>query len=387
MDINEKMKRVEASAIREILKRTSNPSVISFAGGNPSKEAFPIEEIQDISKDILENDPVSVLQYGITEGDKEFLNEANTFFNRKFHNTKENDQIMVTTGSQQIMDLFSKVLCNENDYICVEEPSFLGALNSFKENGAQLIGVDFKKGQLDLDALEKAFQRKPKFFYTIPNFQNPMGTTMSLDVRQKVLDLAYQYHIPILEDDPYGAIRFRNEDLPSLKSLDTHQLVFYGASLSKIFAPGLRLAVCIGDHSIISKMIVAKQGADVHTNLWAQKVVSEYFKRYSIDNHIAKIQKIYKDKCEYMLENIQKYFPRDITYTNPEGGMFIWVTLPERIDKSLFINEALKQNVAVVPGEVFYTKPIDCSSFRLNFSMPSKQDIEKGIRILGQLMK
>ncbi len=389
--ISKRMSSVKASAIREILKQTSNPEMISFAGGNPAQEAFPVEAIKKISNDLFEENPIALLQYGITEGDQEFLEEANKFFNREEEVTKEGDKVISTTGSQQIMDLLSKTLCNDGDVVACEEPAFLGALNSFKENGATLRGVGFtEEGQLDLNQLEEALsmEPKPKFFYTIPNFQNPMGTTMNLETRKKVLELAKKYDVIILEDNPYGSIRFNGEHVPSIKSLDNEGYVVYAASLSKIMAPGLRLAVCIGPEEIVGKMVVAKQGADVHTNIWAQKVVACILKEYDMDEHLSSIRAIYKEKCELMLSEMDQHFDPRVKYTRPNGGMFIWVTLPENADVNEFVAKALEQKVAIVPGAAFLTDDSkECHDFRMNFSTPSNENIIKGVEILGKLTK
>lgn len=389
IEISRKMQNVQASAIREILKMTSNPDVISFAGGNPASDAFPVEDLKRISAELFEEDPIGLLQYGITEGDAGFLEAANKFFNREEQVTRAVDQIIATTGSQQIMDLLTKVLCNEGDVVACEEPAFLGALNSFKEDGAVLRGVGFtKEGELDLAQLETtlSIQPRPKFFYTIPNFQNPMGTTMSLETRKQVLALCKKYGVLILEDNPYGAIRFTNEHVPSIKSLDEDDMVIYAASLSKILAPGLRLAVCIGREDIVGKMVVAKQGADVHTNLWAQKVAARFLSTCDMNAHLSRIQAIYKKKCELMLKTMDETFDQRVTYTRPDGGMFIWVNLPEGSDVLKFAKEAIENNVAIVPGISFYTsedKP--CYAIRLNFSTPTDEKIVKGIQILGQM--
>jgi 2-aminoadipate transaminase len=383
-----KMQNVKASAIREIFKVLADKEIISFAGGNPAADAFPVYEIIKASEELLEDNPISVLQYGLTEGDPFFLKKAAAFINRKGGIIKEGDQIITTTGSQQIMDLASKVLCNEGDVVVVEEPSFLGSLNSFKENGCQLRGVPYKDGEIDLAALELALstQPKPKFMYLIPNFQNPMGTTMSLDTRKKVLALAKQYEVLILEDDPYGELRFEGEDIPSLKQLDEDGLVLYGASFSKIMAPGMRVACAIANHELIEKMVVAKQGADVHTNLWAQKVIARLLDSMDMDAHLEKLRKIYKEKCELMLNEMEKHFSDQVTYTSPEGGMFIWVHLPSHVDTDAFVKEALKRKVAVVPGAAFLTDDSqECHAFRMNFSTPSREDIIKGVKILGDM--
>ncbi len=387
-EFTNRMANVKASAIREILKATADPKMISFAGGNPAAEAFPVKEIQEISQDILKNEPISVLQYGITEGDNNLIEAAIQFFNRKEEAFKAGDKMIITSGSQQIMEFAAKCLCNEGDVVICENPSFLGALNAFKSLGAVLRGIEYKDGELDLEDLEKALNEnpKPKFMYLIPNFQNPSGLTMSLETRKKVLDLAKKYEVLILEDNPYGDLRFEGEDIPSIKSLDHDGLVIYAASLSKIIAPGMRIACCMGPEEVVSKFTVAKQASDVHSNLWAQRVMARYLKEYDMDEHIRTIREIYKKKCYLMLDEMKKYFHPDVQYTIPTGGMFIWVTLPHNIDMQVFVKEALKQNVAVVPGNAFLDDDTkECHSFRMNFSTPTDEKIKQGVKILGDL--
>ena len=338
-EFTKRMSNVKASAIREILKATADPDMISFAGGNPAADAFPTDAIEKISADILKNDPISVLQYGITEGDKGLIEAATKFFNRHEKVFGLGDKMLITSGSQQIMEFAAKCLCNEGDVVVCENPSFLGALNAFKSLGAILRGVEYKEGQLDLEALEKALQAqpKPKFIYLIPNFQNPTGMTMSFEVRQQVLALAKQYEVLILEDNPYGDLRFEGTAIPSIKSLDQDGFVIYAASLSKIIAPGMRIACCIGPTEIVNKFTVAKQASDVHSNLWAQKVMARYLTEYDMDEHIAVIQKIYKDKCNLMLQEMEKHFHNN-----------------------------------------------ECHSFRMNFYTQTNEKIIEGIRLLGE---
>lgn len=387
-EFTKRMSNVKASAIREILKATADPNMISFAGGNPAADAFPIDAIEKISADILKSDPISVLQYGITEGDKGLIEAAIGFFNRHERAFKEGDKMLITSGSQQIMEFAAKCLCNEGDIVVCENPSFLGALNAFKSLGAVLRGIEYKDGQLDLESLESVLQAesKPRFIYLIPNFQNPTGMTMSLEVRKKVLSLAKKYEVLILEDNPYGDLRFEGEAIPSIKSLDQEGFVIYAASLSKIIAPGMRIACCIAPEEIVNKFTVAKQASDVHSNLWAQKVMARYLTEYNMDEHIASIQKIYKDKCNLMLQEMKKYFHKDVHYTKPTGGMFIWVTLPDYVNMQEFVQKALDQNVAVVPGNAFLDDDQkECHSFRMNFSTPSNEKIIEGVKILGEL--
>lgn len=336
----------------------------------------------------MKNDPISVLQYGITEGYQPLIKEATSFFNRHETVLKNEDKMIITSGSQQIMDFAAKCLCNEGDVVVCENPSFLGALNSFKSQGALLKGVGYKNNQLDLDELELLFKEKPtpKFVYLIPNFQNPTGMTMNLETRKKVLELAKKYNVLILEDNPYGDLRFEGERIPSIKSLDDEGYVIYAASLSKIIAPGMRVACCIAHKDIIERFVVAKQASDVHSNLWAQRVMAEFMEKYDMDEHLQKLQVIYKGKCALMLKEMKKHFHPSIQYTLPTGGMFIWVTLPKEMDMKEFVQAALKKNVAVVPGNAFLVDDnMECHCFRMNFSTPSDEQIKEGVRILGEL--
>ena len=383
-----RMSNVQASAVREILKAASNPEVISFGGGNPAKEAFPVEAIKRISNELFEEDPISMLQYGITEGYGPLRESAKAFFNRDDQVSKVYDDIIITTGSQQIMDLLAKCVCNEGDIVISEDPSFLGALNSFRSNGATLVGVPVEEDGMNMEALEKAMQMKPtpKFLYVIPNFQNPMGTTMSLEKRKKTYELAKKYGVLILEDNPYGDLRFAGEMVAPIKSFDEDGIVVYAASLSKIIAPGMRVAVAIGHKTLLQKMTVAKQVADVHSNVWAQRVMDRFLRETDMNEHLTRLQAIYRDQATLMLKEMDEHFHPSVKYTRPEGGMFIWVTFPDGVDVNAFIQNAIKQKVAVVPGVAFLCDDkAPCQSIRMNFSTPTKENIIKGVRILGEL--
>ncbi len=383
----DRMMTIKASAIREILKATADPQMISFAGGNPAVDAFPVEEIKRISAELFETDPVSILQYGITEGDKDCLEEALKFFNRHECVVREFDKAIMTSGSQQIMEFAAKCLCNEGDVILCENPSFLGALNAFKSEGAILQGIDYKQGEINVvDVENKIKELDPKFIYVIPNYQNPTGMTMSRKSRQALLELAVKYDLLILEDNPYGDLRFEGDAIPSIKSMDETGHVIYAASLSKILAPGMRLACCIAPSEVIEKFVVCKQASDVHSNLWSQKVMAKYLKECDIEKHIERIQKIYKQKCDLMYSEMKREFHKDVEFEKPTGGMFIWVTLPKHINMNEFVKAALEKKVAVVPGNAFLDDDTkECHSFRMNFSTPTDEKIKQGVKILGEL--
>lgn len=387
-EFSNRMRNVQASAVREILKAASDPKVISFGGGNPAMQAFPVEKIKQISDVLFKEDPISMLQYGITEGYGPLRDSAKAFFNRQETVSREYDDIIITSGSQQIMDFLAKCLCNEGDVILSEDPSFLGALNAFRSNGAKLVGIPLEEDGMDMVELEKAMQIKPtpKFLYVIPNFQNPMGISMSLEKRKKTYQLAKKYGILILEDNPYGDLRFTGDMIPSIKSMDDEGIVLYAASLSKIIAPGMRVAVAIGHKDLLSRLTVAKQVADVHSNVWAQRVMDRFLRTSNMDEHLERLQAIYRDQAHLMLTEIEKHFHPAVSYTRPNGGMFIWATFPSGVDVTQFIQEAIKLNVAVVPGSAFLVdESAPCQSIRLNFSTPTKENIQKGIKILGDL--
>ncbi len=384
-----RIENAKASAIREILKLMQDPEMISFGGGNPAPDSFPVAALKDVSNQLFTDVPNALLEYGISEGYRSFSNEALAFFSRNEQIKTDDDELLVTSGSQQIMDFMAKIFCDEGDVVICENPSFLGALNAFKSNGAKLVGCDIEADGIDIDQVEKALQKeKVKFIYVIPNFQNPTGITMSLEKRKALYNLAKKYNTIILEDNPYGDLRFEGEYIPSIKSLDDSGIVVYGASLSKIIAPGMRVALMVANKEIISKAVVAKQVNDVHTNAWAQTVMAKFLSQTDMDQHLCTIQKIYQVKATLMLSLMKEHFASDVSWTIPSGGMFIWVTLPSRINMETFVKKALEKKIAVVPGNAFLTDssmPSQC--FRMNFSTPSSKDIEIGIKILGELTK
>ena len=385
-----RINNAKASAIREILKLMNDPEMISFGGGNPASESFPIAKLAEISNKLMQEEPLRVLEYGITEGDPKLKEELHKFMNRDFVNVQDGDSMMITSGSQQIMDLVGRALINDGDVVISENPSFLGALNAFKVNGATIKGITMEDDGLNLAELEEALKtvKNVKLIYLIPNFQNPSGITTSLEKRKAILDLAIKYDVLILEDNPYGKIRFANEHLPSIKSMDTTDHVVYAASLSKIVAPGMRIAAMVGAPELLSKCVVAKQSSDVHTNAWAQAMMAEFLATTDMDAHLKSICAIYQEKANLMLDKMAETFAPDVKWTQIEGGMFIWVTLPERLNMQDFVKAALKHKVAVVPGNAFLdddTKP--CNSFRMNFSKPTKEQIIQGVAVLGALTK
>ena len=380
---------LKPSAIREILKLSSKPGIIPFSAGNPASEAFPTKAIAEISNNILINDPGSVLQYSVTEGYaplrehlKNTLIGDGLFFN--------DDGILITSGAQQVMNLTAKAMANRGDVVICEEPSFIGSLNAFRSFGLRLVGVPVESDGMNIEALEKALEENNniRFIYTIPNFQNPSGVTMSLEKRKAVYNLAVKYNVLILEDNPYGALRFKGEEVQSIKSLDTEGIVIYAGSFSKVLAPGIRVGYALANKNIISKMTVCKQTDDVHTNLWAQKVAYEFLTKYDFKNHLIKIREVYRRKAELCMGLVEKHLaPKGVEYYKVEGGLFVWCRLPEDVDMLDFTLKALEKKVAVVPGTAFLVDEEKKTNwFRINFSTPSDEQIERGIEILGSLL-
>ncbi len=383
-----KVKQMKPSIIRELLKQMSDPQLISFAGGNPAADSFPAEAIRKFSDELLAADPVGMLQYSVTEGYGPLRAAARDYANRQWPVVSEADDLIITSGSQQIIEFMTKLLCNEGDVIAVEEPAFLGAYNSMRSFGARLAGVPLEADGVDLNALETVFRdEKPKFFYCIPNFQNPTGYTTSLAKRKAIYELAVRYGVPVLEDDPYGALRILGEAVPPIKHFDTTGAVVYAGSFSKVLCPGMRLAFCAGAPEFIGKMVVAKQGSDVHTNVWAQRVCERILTQTDMDAHLARLQEIYRDKASYMMAEMDEKLAGRLSYIRPEGGMFIWATLPETVDTDAFVKKCLEHKLAVVPGSAFYTTDADCPSVRLNFSTPSKEQIKQGVEIMDKVLR
>ena len=388
--ISNKLANLKPSAIREIFKSLSDPTIISFAAGNPSPLSFPSEELAEISADIFKNQANVALQYGITEGYPALRKAIEERMKEKFGIGREFDTTIVTTGGQQGIELTTKALCNEGDVVICENPSFIGALNSFRALGAKPVGVPLNDDGIDTEILEKTLAETPnaRFIYVIPTFHNPMGITSTLENRKKVYELAKKYGVMILEDNPYGELRFAGEDVPTYKSFDEDGIVIYCSSFSKILSAGMRIGYVCGPDAVISKMVVAKQVEDVHTNNFFQMLCHRYMTERDIDAHIEKIRGIYRAKAELMLAELDKHMPKCVKYTRPEGGLFLWCTLPNGTDSSAFIKKALANKVAVVPGTAFNCDteaPSD--SFRLNYSMPSDEDIVRGIGILSDIAR
>ena len=387
---SDKISSLQPRAIREILNATADPAIIPLAAGNPAPDAFPVEEVQKISAEILAEEPITALQYGVTEGYQPLRDELKSWLARREKIGRDFDDLLVVSGATQIMDLTTKVLCNEGDTVICEEPSFIGSLNCFRSYGCKLKGVPVEADGMDVDALEEALKttENAKFIYTIPNFQNPAGATMSLAKRKRLYELAVKYNKIILEDNPYGDLRVAGEPLPTIKSMDTEGIVVYAGSFSKILSPGLRVAYCVGPKPILAKMTVGKQASDVHTPCLNQMIVYRWLRDYDVEAHIKKIQGIYRKKLNLMCDCIDKELGDFVEYVRPEGGLFIWCKLPDDVDMLDFVQRAVKKKVAVVPGNAFLMNDTDKTQYiRLNFSTPSDEKIAAGIKLLGEVAK
>ena len=387
----ESIANLAPSAIREILKYSAVPGMISFAAGNPAPEAFPTEDIARISADILKNDAIGALQYSVTEGYQPLRDRMKAYMKTKHNSVSAEDELIITSGAQQVMDLMAKAFCEKGDTIITEAPSFIGSLNTFRSYGAHLVGVPVDDDGINIEALEKSLKENPntKFIYTIPNFQNPTGITMSLTKRKAVYQLAKKYNVLVLEDNPYGEIRFSGENIPTIKSLDKDGIVVYAGSFSKVLSPGLRVGYAIGNKQIIAKLTVCKQTSDVHTTIFAQMITDEFLKTTDFEAHLNKLRDIYRHKAGLMMDLMDKYFDDKITYHKVEGGLFIWCTLPKEVDMMDFCTKAVKEKkVALVPGTAFLINETDeCHQFRTNYSTPTDEQLIKGMELLGELVK
>ena len=385
---SDRMSGMRGSAIREIFKFAADPEVISLAGGNPAPELFPNEELADIAAELLRNQPVLSLQYGVTEGYTPLREAVKARLKRVEHIDNADDEVIIVSGGQQGIELSAKALVNEGDTVIVEEPSFIGALNAFRSYNAHLAGVKMDEDGMNIASLEKAVaeNKNAKLIYTIPTFQNPMGTTMSLEKRKAVYEIARKNNLIIIEDNPYGDLTFDGTKTPTIKSMDVDGRVIYCGSFSKILAPGLRIGFVCANKAIVQKIVVGKQISDVHTAMLPQLLAYEYMTRFDLDAAIVKMRANYAHKCRTMLDAIARDFPADVTCTRPNGGLFIWCDLGHGVDTQALAATCAANKVVYVPGSTFMVdmdKP--SSALRLNYSTMSDERIAEGIRRLGAI--
>ncbi len=388
--------RMGSSAIRELLKLTELPDIISFAGGMPAPEVFPTQAVQEACARVLKDAGPQALQYSSTEGYRP-LRELIVRHTARYGIKVTPDNILITSGSQQALDLLGKILINRGDHILVESPTYLGALQAWSAYGAEYVTVPMDEYGMVTDALEEALRSGPKFIYVLPNFQNPTGVTLSLERRKRLIELADHYGVPIVEDDPYGQLRYEGEHLPSVVMLDDqyrgnnqagyHGNVIYLSTFSKILAPGIRLAWVIAPEVVIRKLVLAKQGADLHTATFNQMVAYEVSRGGFLDEHIQLIRNVYRERRDVMLAAMDTYFPPEVEWTHPEGGLFLWGTLPEHLDSAEVLQDAIAKKVAFVPGKPFFPKEGGHNTMRINFSNATPEKIREGIARLGEVIR
>jgi len=388
----QRTKSAKSSIIRELLKLTQRPEVISFAGGLPAPEVFPVERFREACQSVLQTQPSIALQYGPTEGYRP-LRELIVAQMARYGIIATVDNVLITSGSQQALDLIAKLLINRGDRILTERPTYLGALQAFDLMGAEYVTVPIDDDGLQTSEMEQALRSGPKFMYILPNFQNPGGVTLSRQRRDELVLLSDKYGIPIIEDDPYGQLRYEGEHIPPLVVLDRTNLlrdngyllgnVIYLSTFSKVLAPGLRLGWIVAPPDVISRLVQIKQSSDLHTSSFVQMIAYEVARDGFLEEHVKLIRRVYGERREAMLEALHDYFPPEVSWTRPQGGLFLWVTLPDGIDTMKLLDTALRQDVAFVPGDPFYPGGDSGSHMRLNFSNAQPEQIREGVRRLS----
>ncbi|WP_394272722.1 PLP-dependent aminotransferase family protein [Butyricicoccus sp.] len=381
---------MKPSAIREIFKVLADPDVIALSAGEPDAVSLPQKEMAEIGAEIFANQAAAALQYGMTEGYQPLRDLTKKRMREKYNIGTDDDELIITTGGQQTISLFTQTMINKGDTIICEGPSFIGALNAFRSFGANLKSVPMDDEGMRMDKLEEvlATTERVKFIYVIPTFQNPTGRTMSIERRRQLLELAKKYDVLILEDNPYFELRYEGEPVPTIKSMDTEGRVVYAGSYSKVLSPGMRIGYCIANKEIINRMVVCKQVSDVHTNLYFQMLVAGYLERFDLDAHIADMCKLHKEKRDAMLNACEKYFDKRVTFTHPNGGLFIWCELPEGYDSFKLCQLITEKKVACVPGNAFSVdESAVCNGFRMNFSKPSLENIDIACARIGEAMQ
>ena len=380
------MENTPRSFIREILKVTQKPEIISFAGGLPNPSLFPVDELAKTAQKVITEEGKSALQYATTEGHLPLREWIANRYKKRFGTEVSPDEIVITNGSQQCLDLIGKIFINKGSTVAIERPGYLGAIQAFSMYEPEFAPVNLTESGLDLPMLEQVLsQKKPCFFYGVPNSQNPSGITWDEKNRIAVSKLMRKYETVLVEDDAYGELKFRGKTMPSMRTLMPELTVMTG-SFSKIIAPGMRMGWICAPEEITSQIVTVKQGTDLHSNFLSQQIISRYLADHSIDDHISKISSAYADQCDCMLAAIKEQFPSDVMYTRPDGGMFIWATLPEGYSSTELFERAIKEDVAILPGTPFYTDGGGASTMRLNFSNSTPERIDEGITRLGKVL-
>ncbi|MDR2007099.1 MAG: PLP-dependent aminotransferase family protein [Acidaminococcales bacterium] len=384
-----RMDKLGRSEIREILKLTLKPDIISFAGGLPAPELFPVEEIKSVTQDLLSRHGRQVLQYSTTEGFYPFREIIAARANDNFQTKLTGDDITIVTGSQQALDLAGKIFIDEGDAVLLESPSYLGAINAFKPYGPRFAEVAMDENGMIPAELEKTLKAvgRAKLLYMTPDFQNPTGRTLSLERRKHIIEIINKYNLPLIEDNPYGELRFEGERLPALKALDTKGLVIYNGTFSKILSPGLRQGYVAAAHDLLELFITVKQSSDLHTSELNQRIVYEYLLKYDIKEHIKRLIALYKSRLDAIIKSMEEEFPPEVSFTRPEGGLFLWVVLPEKIDAGKLLVKCLEEKVAFVPGFSFYPNGGQRNTLRINYSNMPEDRIKEGIKRLAAVFR
>ena len=381
---------LKASEIRELLKLTTMPEIISFAGGLPAPELFPTEDLKKVDEAVLTKEGRAALQYGTTEGYTPLREQIAGRMKKSFMVDCTPENIVITSGSQQGLSLLAQIFLNPGDVVLVESPTYLGAINAFKLCGPEFVEVPTDDKGIIPEELEKILAKygdRVRMMYVIPEFQNPTGITWPMERRKAFMDIINRYDFPVLEDDPYGELRFDGDKVPSLKSMDTKGNIIFLGSFSKILMPGLRIAWMVADPTIIDKVVKLKQAVDLQSSSFGQRQTSFFIDMYDLDAHVAKIKELYKKRRNLMCDSMKEYFPEGITFTYPEGGLFTWVTLPEGMDAKELMPKVLAKNVAYVPGGPFYPHGGNANHFRLNYSNMPEERIVEGIKRLAEVLK
>lgn len=384
-----RMAGMQASAVREILKVTQRPEVISFAGGLPAPELFPVEEIGKLCQEVCAAEGRKVLQYATTEGRPTLRANIADRMNRKYKSHLKAENILITTGSQQNLDMAGKIFFDEGDVVLMESPTYLAAINAFKAYQPVFKEVPTDEKGMIPEELDKILAETPraKLIYVIPDFQNPTGICWSLERRQKFMEIVNKYNIPVLEDNPYGELRYEGETLPSLQSMDTKDLVMAMGTFSKTFCPGLRIGWLAAPITLMKEFVKVKQSADLHTSAFDQAIIDRYMDEYSLDDHVAEINKLYKHRRDLLLKTMEETFTDGTTWTHPEGGLFLWLTFPEGVSARKVFDKCIEKNVAGVLGEFFYPNIKNDRHMRINYSNMPDDRIVEGVKRMAEALK
>lgn len=390
MSFSKRMSRIKPSGIRAVQKRIAGKSdMISFAAGLPDPALYPLEDLRKAADIMLEKEGATAFAYGLTKGYGPLLDYLTDRMNNREHVECTKENICILSGSQQGLGLAAMTFLDEGDVVITENPSYLGAINAFRPYGAEFVGVDTDDDGIVIEDLERALEENPKtkLIYVIPNFQNPTGKAWTLERRERFMEVVSKYDVAVVEDNPYGDLRFKGEPLPHLRALDKKGQVIYLGSFSKILSPGMRVAWTCASKEVATAFESLKETNDLQSPELTQMLTYYYLKMFDLEKHIEEIQVVYKERCELMVEMIQKYFPAEIKYTDPEGGMFLWLELPEGLDSDAILDDALDAGIAYIPGESFFSFDGVKNTIRMNFTMVKDNQIRDGIRILGDVFR